>query len=429
MQAGKQAPRIVVTGIGVVSPIGIGNESFWDSLVSGRTGIDLLRAFPTDNFPVKLAAEVRDFDPEKYITNKKFIKVMSRDIQLGVAAANLAVKHSGITPGTVDPNRFGVEFGAGRVSISPSDWAESARSCIGKSGRDGALHFSEELQHDVSPLWLLKRLPNMPASHISIEHDARGPNNTITSREPSALLALAEAVRVIERGAADCMIVGATSSNIHPLDLAKLSLYENLSQQDDPSKAYRPFDKDRDGTIIGEGSAAFIIETYQHAKARGADIFAEVLAVGAGCDGTGYDNGSGGTGLVRSIQSVLRQAKLDPKEIGHINAHGKSTKRDDWVEARAYHRALGSSAESIPVTALKSYFGNFDAGSGAVELAGSLLAMRHGELPATLNYETPDPLCPVKVVHDAPTRLSSRTSLTVNRSAMGQSAAAILRSL
>lgn len=430
MTAGHDSHRVVITGVGVVSPIGIGNEPFWQSLISGRSGIGYLRAFSGENLPCKFAAEIRDFDPHKNIRHKKYIKTMSRDIQLGVSAATLAVEDAGIRPGVVDPERFGVGFGAGRMSSMPQELAEAAKQCADPD--DGFLmtRWGEDSMGQICPLWLLRQLPNMPACHVSIEHDARGPNNTITSRESSALLALSESVQTIERGVADCMIVGACSSNIHPVDIAKLNLYEALSRRDDdPERVFRPFDYDRDGTVVGEGAAAFIVESYTHAVRRGAPIYAEILGFGAGCDGRGLANGAGGTGLVRAIQSALRHAKIEPSEIGHINAHGKSTQRDDLVESRAYHRALGPAAEQIPVTALKSYFGNFDAGSGAVELAGSLLALRHGELPMTLNYEVPDPRCLLNVVHQEPIKLRSLAALSVNRTMAGQSAAVIVRAL
>lgn len=430
MKAGTHACRAVITGVGVVSPVGIGNDAFWRNLTAGRSGIGYLRAFPAENLPSKLAAEIHDFDPLDFVHHKKFLKVMSRDIQLGVSAASLAMTDARLKTGTIAPERLGVVFGAGRISTSPEELAEAARICSG-GGRD--FHFTrwgEDSMGRIAPLWLLRQLPNMPACHVSIEFDARGPNNTITSRDSSALLALSEGVSAVERGAADCMIVGACSSNIHPVDITKLSLFEGLSRRDDdPSRACRPFDFERDGTIVGEGAASFVVEEYKHALRRGADIYAEVLGVGAGCDGKGYSNGAGGTGLVRAIQAALRRAGLVPREIGHINAHGKSTQRDDLVEARAYHRALGPSAETIPVTALKSYFGHFDAGSGAVELAGSLLALRHSEVPHTLNYEIPDPRCRISVVHDGPARLRTGTALSVNRTSMGQSAAAILRAV
>ncbi|MCA9116117.1 MAG: beta-ketoacyl-[acyl-carrier-protein] synthase family protein [Planctomycetaceae bacterium] len=429
MKQSDARPRIVITGVGVVSPIGIGNDRFWDNLVGGNTGIGYLRSLPRQDLPSRLAAEVHDFDPAQYISNRKFVKLMSRDIQLGVAAATLAVRDAGISRGTVDPDRFGVDFGAGRMSSTPQELLEAVSRCSTEKGFDYT-RWGEDAMGEVCPLWLLRQLPNMPACHVSIEHDARGPNNTITSREASALLALAEAVRVIQRDAADVMIVGGCGSAIHPVDITRMSLFEGLSRRDDdPQRACRPFDFERDGTIVGEGAAAWIVERYEHAVARGAEIYAEILGVGAGCDGRGYSNAAGGTGLVRAITAVLQQAGLQPGDIGHINAHGKSTQRDDLVEARAYHRVLGDRLPNIPVTAMKSYFGHSDAGSAALELSGTLLALRNGAVPRTLNYETPDPRCRVSVVHEGPHMLKSRTALTVNRTHLGQSAAAIVRAI
>ncbi len=430
MRTGTAYDRVVITGVGTVSPIGIGNHAFWSNLIRGRCGIDYLRSVPSTSLPSKLAAEIHDFEPLDFLHCRKFLKVMSRDIQLGVAATSLAMQDAGLRRGCIDPQRLGVEFGAGRISTMPEDLAEAVSHSATSEQSFELTRWNEGSMGKIAPLWLLKRLPNMPACHVAIEHDAQGPNNTITSRDASALLALAEAVRVIERGAADCMIVGACSSNIHPVDIAKMNLFESLSRRDDdPKRACRPFDRFRDGTIVGEGAAAFVVERYDQARQRQANIYGEILGVGAGCDGRGYRNGAGGTGLVRAIQAALRQSCVQPRELGHINAHGKSTQRDDLVEARAYHTAMGSDVDTIPVIALKSYFGNFDAGTGAVELAGSLLAIRHGEIPATLNYEFPDPQCRLNIVHTGPRRLRNRTALSVNRTNMGQSAAVVVRAI
>jgi len=421
--------RVVISGVGTVAPNGIGNGAFWDSLKAGRSGIGLLESLPNAGYPSKLAAEIRDFDPENYIYCRKFIKVMSRDIQLGATAASMAMQNAALTTGDIDPTRLGVVYGGGRISTRPEDLVAAASQSL----TDDMVEFTrwgEDGLGKIAPLWLLKRLPNMPACHVAIEHDAQGPNNTITCRDASALLALGEAVRVIERGAADAMIVGACSSNIHPVDLTKFNLFESLSHRDDdPEHACRPFDVTRDGTIVGEGAAAFIVERYEHAVAREANIYAEVLGVGAGSDGSGHTNGSDGRGIARSIAAALRRSNLEPDQIGHINAHGKSTQRDDLVEARGYYWGLGDATRRIPVTALKSYFGHFDGGSGAVELAGSLLSLRNETLPATLNYRIPDPRCRLNVVHDGPQPLRNLTALTVNRTAIGQSAAAIIRAL
>lgn len=423
-----ELPRVVITGVGVVSPVGIGKDAFWQSLLDGRSGISFLKAFSNEHLPCRLAAEIENFNPLSYMRRKKLLKVMSRDIQLGVSAASLAMNDARLKQGDFDPDRMGVVYGAGRIPSKPQELAGAAAFCT----KDDAFNFDlfgEECMNQISPLWLLPQLPNMPACHVAIEHDARGPNNTITCREASPLLALAEAVHTIQRGVADCMIVGACGSDVHPVDIARLSLVEDLSHRDDPEKACRPFDIDRNGGILGEGAAAFVIEEYGFARRRGAEIYAEVLAVAGGCDGFGDPVATGGTGLVRSIASVLRKSGVLPQEIGHINGHGRSTKRDDLVEARAYHRALGSAADSIPVMGLKSYFGTFDAGTGAVELAASVLGLQQGVVPFTRNYETPDPLCGLNVIHGEPMTLKNRTSLKVNRTEVGQSAAAILRAM
>ena len=426
---GRSAVRVVVTGVGVVSPIGIGNDRFWDSLVQNRSGIDFLQSMPAEGLPSAFGAEVRDFDPVLHLRDRKFVKVMSRDIQLGVSSANLAVKDARIEPGDIDPYRFGVEFGAGRMTCHPSELAAAARACADENGFSMD-HWSNETLNKIAPLWLLRQLPNMPACHVSIDHNAMGPNNTITCRDASALLALAEAVRVIESGRADCMIVGACSSNIHPVDIAKFHSFEGLSRRsDDPSRACRPFDFERDGAVVGEGAASFVIESYEHAVRRGADIYAEILGVGAGCDGKGHANESAGIGLVRAMESALARSNIGPDQLGHINAQGKSTQPDDIVESRAYHRVMGDCILKVPVTAMKSFVGHFDAGAGAVELAGTLLSLKYGEVPATLNYEVPDPRCRLNVVREHARRLTTRTAISVNRTAMGQSAAAVLRAI
>lgn len=423
MVAGKYTSEVVITGVGVISPVGMGKDAFWGNLIAGRSGIGPLQTLPSSNLPCKFAAEIQDFDPLKYVSQKKFLKVMSRDIQLGVSAASLAMQDAGLRPGDIDPHRLGVEFGAGHISFTPDELADAARNFASPSGNSGYTRWGEDALGKIAPLWLLRQLPNMPACHVAIEHDAKGPNNTITSAEASPILALQEAIRCINRGHADAMIVGACSSNIHPVDIARLSLYDDLATED-----CRPFDRDRDGTIVGEGSGVFVVENKAHALARGADIYCEILGVGAGCDGRGYENGSGGRGLVSAMNAAFKRAEIDPTVVGHINAHGKSTRRDDLVEARAYHHSFGRNAEQIPVTALKSYFGNFDAAAGAVELAGSILALRHGELPATLNYRHPDPLCRLNVVRE-PVKLKSPVAISVNRTSIGQSAAAILRAV
>lgn len=418
---------MVITGVGVVSAVGIGREAFWNSLVEGRSGIGPLKSIPSEHLPCKLAAEIEGFEAATFLRNRKLRKVMSRDIELGVGAAALAASDARLALGDIEPQRLGVVFGAGRISPTPQQLLRAAEACVEAETFDFE-RFGEAAMAQIYPLWLLPQLPNMPACHVAIEHDARGPNNTITSREASPILALAEAVNAISRGVTDCMIVGGCGSELNPHDVARLSLCEDLSRSEDLRGFPGPFDMHRDGCVLGEGAAAFIVESLESAHRRRVDVYAEILGVAGGCDGRAAE-GSEGLGLIRAIETALRQAGVDPSELGHVNAHGKGTLRDDWIEARAYHRVLGPVAATVPVTGLKGYFGTFDAGSGAVELAGSLLALRAGLVPQTLNFTTPDPLCRLNVVEREPWRLRNLTALSVNRTAMGQSGAVVFRAL
>ena len=428
-------PRIVVSGVGVVSPVGIGRDAFWNGLCNGLGGIDAAqvrvpRGSDDDFGPAgRLVAEVTDFEPNVHLRgSRKHFKTMSRDVQLGVLAADLATEDALLPAGSANPDRVGVIFGAGRVAPGPRALMAAAAACVGPDGTFDPDKWGQAGLANIPPLWLLRQLPNMPACHISIALDARGPNNTITSRDASAILALDEAARTIARGAADMMVVGAASCSTDPVDLSRMRSAGELSERtDDPEHALRPFDARRDGTVAGEGAAAFVLERYDHAVRRGADIYCELLSTASGSDGRRTDRG---TGVVNAMKAALTRGGIESaKGIGHINAHGKSTRWDDLIESRAYHTLLGGDLGGVPVTALKSHFGHTDAGSGAIELAGSVLALRHRQLPMTLGFETPDPLCGIDVVHGGPLPLIGQTAISVNRTKTGQAAAAVIQAV
>jgi 3-oxoacyl-[acyl-carrier-protein] synthase II len=273
------------------------------------------------------------------------------------------------------------------------------------------------------PLWMLKYLPNMVACHVGIAHDARGPNNTIVIGEVSSLLAFSECAYSIARGVADVMIAGGTGSRLN-LTACLNRGDSNLSHHEaDPEKASRPFDADRDGMVNGEGAGALILESRGHAEARGATILAQVVGAGQSCEPRLDGRPATGDALRRSIMRALSDAEMTPAEIGHYNANGLSTIEDDRLEAKVVHECLGD----VPVTAIKSYFGNLGAGSGMCELAASVLALVHGEIPRTLNYERPDPECPIQVVQE-PQPINRPTAMIANQSGTGQAAAVILHS-
>jgi 3-oxoacyl-[acyl-carrier-protein] synthase II len=272
------------------------------------------------------------------------------------------------------------------------------------------------------PLWMLKYLPNMAACHISVANDAHGPNNSIVEGAVSPLLAVMEATMVIQRGRADAMIVGGTGCAAS-VGCLPFRGWEHLSKwSGEPQQASRPFDARRSGIVPGEGAAAFVLESRQSAERRGAKILARILGFANRYEPLVFGQPAKGTAIRASIQAALAAAELKPADIGHVNAHGDSTVDSDRTEAQAIAATLGD----VPVTAPKSYFGDLSAGSGAVEMAVSVLALVHGKVPPTLNYETPDPDCPINVIHGQPLEGMKPTALLLNHSTTGQAAAVVI---
>jgi 3-oxoacyl-[acyl-carrier-protein] synthase II len=415
------AREVVISGVGVVSPIGIGRDAFWKSLCEGQSGVRPLPPFDTPEFPVRFGAVVKDFDPKEYVTPRKSLKVMSRNIQLAYIAAQLASQDADLAAGTADPDRFGVVLGSDWINVEPWELIEAYRACM-VEGRFDFSRWGPRALGEMYPLWMLKYLPNMPACHIAIAQDARGPNNSITLGEVSSLLALSEAARIIERGAADVMIAGGCGSRIHPLSWVFRSAQDLSRRRECPAAASRPFDRDRDGMVYGEGAAAFILESRQHAESRGAKIQARLLGQSSAFEPVRPGGRTEGTAIVATLRQALHAARLAPGDVGHVNAHGVSTIHHDRVEALAIREVLGG----VPVTAPKSFFGNLSAGAGAVEMAASVLAFAAGEVPITLNYEHADPRCPVEVVHGRPCRIERQTALALNQSSTGQAVAVVL---
>ena len=420
--AASPKPQVVITGMGVVSAVGVGIDAFWASLQTGRSGVGAIRSFDANVLPIRIAAEVSDFDPKQYVRPRKSLKVMARDMQFAVAGADMAAGQAGFEAGAYDPARVGVVLGADRIRNDLGEIADAYRLATVGGEFDYDVWSGEGIWEGY-PLVFLKNLPNMSACHISIAHDARGPNNTIQMADASSLLAVQEAARLIERGAADAMFSGGTSSRMHPLDWARSCISESLSHRNGETPAApRPFDCDRDGEVRGEGAAIFLLESRTRAEARGAPILAEVRGCGSAF-APGADSGEPGQlAIARAAAMALKDADLAASDLGHVNAHGTATLDGDIREARA----LASSVPDIPVTALKSYFGNVLAAAGAVEMAGSILALEHGYVPQTLNHERRDPLCPIPIVHSEPLIDARPRALLVNETRQGQAVAITL---
>jgi 3-oxoacyl-[acyl-carrier-protein] synthase II len=432
----NSAPRrVVITGIGVVCPLGCNKEALWEGLSSPRSAVGPL-SFPVPgSVPVSFGAEATEFrgeiedfgalDKERKKAIRKGLKVMCRECQMGVAAAQLALEDAGLAPAALDPERWGVSFGSDYMLSLPEEFIEGIRECLD----DGRFRFSRWAARGMpkmSPLWLLKYLPNMPASHVAIYNDLRGPSNSVTMREASSNLAVSEAFQIIARGSADGMIAGATGTRIHPMKMMHCVQQEELAQDDgDPAAASRPFDLGRRGMVLGEGAGAVVLEELSRAEARGATIFGEVLAAATGSAIGRRLLADRRRAIAGVLGRVLAASGLGPEQIGHVHAHGQSTRRGDAAEAQAIHDVFGGRDRPVPVVAAKSHFGNLGAGSGAVELAASLLAWRHGRLFPVLNFRTPDPDCPISPVVDDSTE-PGLSAVNVNVTPQGQASAVLV---
>jgi 3-oxoacyl-[acyl-carrier-protein] synthase II len=415
--------RAVLTGIGVITPVGKDAATFARSLAERRSGVRKIQAFDPAGLPVQIAGEVPDFDAKEYVdkSQRKGLRMMARTIQLAVAGAQRALDDGAVDKSELDKSRFGVEFGAGLIASELPEVVEASRVSV--NCQPGVVDLERWGSHgieNIPPLWMLKYLPNFLACHVSILHDAQGPNNSITESDVASTLALGEAYRILTRDDADFFLVGGAESKINPLSMVRQCLFEPLSRRNDvPEAACRPFDRRRDGMVLGEGAAVYTLEDLEHAQRRGARIYAEVVGFGSA-----FDRKLDGSGLARAVRAALADAGIDASDVDHVNAHGVATGPSDRWEARGLAEVFGPSR--TPLLGVKGYVGNLGAASGAVELAASLLGYQQRLTPPTLNYAEPDPECPIAIVAEP---RSPRTPyvLKVSFTQMGQCAALVVR--
>lgn len=372
------ARRVVITGMGVVSPIGTGLEKFWNGLLSGANGVDVLKAFDVTNYTSKMAAEVKDFNSEEFI-DKKDSKRMDRFTQFAVASAKMAVTHSGLDLTKIDKNRFGVVIGSGIGGIQTFE----AQFEVLKAKGPGR----------VSPLLVPMMIGNMAAGQVAIMFGARGVNFGVVTACASGNHAIGESFETIRRGVNDVIIAGGSEAAITPLTYAGFASLRAFSQRNDDVKtASRPFNLDRDGFVIGEGAGVVILEELEHAKARGAKIYAELVGYGATCDAYHITApAEGGEGAARSMQLAIEGAGVKPSEVDYINAHGTSTDMNDKYETMAIKAVFGDHAKKLAVSSTKSMTGHLLGAAAAIEAVATVMAVSENKVPPTINYITPDP--------------------------------------
>ncbi len=407
--------RVVITGMGTVNPIGNDVASFWDSAVAGRSGAGRISAYDPSDQAVQIAAEVKGFDPEALLGRKQ-AKRTDRFTQLVLAAADEAIAHAGLAfDGSDDNKHIGIIIGTG----------------IGGIGTllEGYDALYERGPRRVSALMVPMMMPNAGAGEIAIKYGIHGLAMSVASACATGNNAIGEATERIRRGAADVMICGGGESVMHPLTLAALGNMGAVSHRnDDPERASRPFDADRDGFVLGEGAGVLILESLEHARSRGAHICAELAGYGASCDAfhiTAPDED--GVGAARSMQAALADAKLRPEEIDYVNAHGTSTPLNDPVETRAIRRVFGMNADRLPVNSTKSMVGHLIGAAGAVEAIACVKSLETGVIHPTINYETPDPECDLDFVPNNAREAHPRTALSNSFGFGGHNATLIFR--
>ena len=377
--------RVVITGIGLVSPLGIGRENNWEALSKGKSGISLISRFDISKHSSKIAGQIKDFDPLRFI-EKKEVRKMDSFIQYAVAAAQLAVQDSGLNPAALEGDRCGVHVGSGIGGIG---FIEETHKILLEKGADR-----------ISPFFLVATIINEAAGQISIKYRARGPNLATATACSTSTHAIGDSFRILARGDADIMIAGGAEAPITPLGVAGFCAMRALSlRNNEPERASRPFDAKRDGFVIGEGAGILILEELGAALKRGANIYAEII--GYGMSGDAYHVTApalDGEGAVLVMKRALDDAGVDPKEINYINAHGTSTSYNDKIETGAIKRVFGEHAYKIGVNSTKSMIGHLLGAAGGVEAGYTALCLKNQVMPPTINYEHPDPECDLDYV-------------------------------
>lgn len=434
---------IVVTGAAPVCSLGIGSDAFWANLLEGRPGIHTYEkvASPADenaqkqegttfSSPAPVAGYIADFSAKEFVQPRKNIKIMSRDVQLGLAAGSLALKQAQgdsdkKLPEQLGPERVGIDLGTSFIMSSISDMADACLKGMAVEGSDvqskaASLkkHWGEAFMDNLFPLWMLKYLPNMSACHLGIANNLQGPSNTLVLGDTGALAAAIEAIHVIQRDAADAMVIGGVGDFVDDFNWVRYSWIDRTSNAADPEGACRPFDAARDGLVAAEAAGCLVLESESSAKKRGVEPLAKIRAWANCTEGT-HKYKISGKAIKNCLKLVMQNAGIKPDEVSHINANGWGTINEDALEAQAISEIL----PDVPVVALKGSIGYAGSGSAAVEMVATVLALKNGVLPPARNYSQPDPACPVPVVHGVPMASDKPFAITLTFDRNGAAAA------
>lgn len=390
--------RVVITGLGAITPIGIGVTDFWEALKTGRNGVAKVTHFDVSDFRSKLAAEVKDFDPGDWIDSKTAGR-MDRFTQFGIAASSMALEDAGLDSAAFDETRAGVIIGSG---IGGSQTIEDGYDILRGKGPKG-----------LNPFFVSKLLVNMAASMVSVQFGLKGPISAPSVACSTGGNAIGDAFRILQRGDADIMVAGSSEACITPMAYGGFCATRSMSPQTDAEYASRPFDKNRDGFVMGEGAGIVVLETLQHALHRKARIYAELAGYGNTADAYHFTAPDPrGDGMVRVMQAVLKDAAIPMKDVGYINAHGTSTVLNDKCESKAIIDVFGEHARRLKVSSIKSMIGHLMAAAGSVEFVATVMSLYSGNIPPTIHYQEPDPDCPLDYVTNGVESIHLKAAMT-----------------
>ncbi|WP_048602527.1 beta-ketoacyl-ACP synthase II [Rubeoparvulum massiliense] len=406
--------RVVVTGYGAITPVGNNILEFWSSLIEGKSGVDTITAFDVSDYPVQIAAEVKEFDPSQYMDRTEARK-MDRFVQFAVAAATEAIQHANLQITDQNRQRIGVLIGSGIGGLATLE--ENHTKLMEKGPRR------------VSPFFIPMMIANMASGQVSIHFGAQGPNTTVVTACATGTHSIGDAAAIIARGQADVMIAGGTEATITPLAVAGFASMRALStRNDEPKRASRPFDGERDGFVMGEGAGVLVLESLEHALERGATIYAEIAGYGMSADAFHITQPAPeGDGAYRAMREALAEAKLSPQDVGYINAHGTSTDFNDRLESLAIKRLFGEYAMDVAVSSTKSMTGHLLGAAGAVEAIVGVKVLETGIIPPTINYEVPDPECDLDYVPNEARKQEVQVVLSNSLGFGGHNASIVLK--
>lgn len=409
--------RVVITGRGMVNPMATNPEDVWTRLKNAESSVGYISIFDATNFPTRIASEVRGYNVSEFGGDPKEWEFRGRHTIFAAGAADQAVKNSGVLDSIDDPTRFGIYLGSGE---GKQDFGAFTKMMVAgiKPGQDelDMVSFTKAGMQEINPILELEQEPNMPAGHLAAMFNAQGPNANCLTACAASSQAIGEATEIIRRGDADVMLSGGTHSMIHPFGVTGFNLLTALStSNDEPTRASRPFDRTRDGFVLGEGAAMVILEELEHAKARGAEIYGEVLGYGSTADAWRItDIHPEGRGAIGCMRMALGDAGINPSDVDYVNAHGTSTTVNDKVESKACRVVFGDDADKTPVSSTKSMMGHLIAAAGVTEAIVCLMAIRDNVLPPTINYEHKDPLCDLDYIpneaREAPVKIALNNS-------------------